>query len=387
MKIGVPRERQAGEYRVALTPTAVASLAARDIEVVVESGAGELAGFTDGAYTGTGANVVTSEQDVLASDLTVWVGPPSAQQLDLLPSGGAVVGFLEPFSSTDILRRLVDRHLSAFAFEAVPRVTAAQAMDALSSQATAAGYAAVLLGAATSRKFFPMLTTAAGTIAPAKVLVLGAGVAGLQAIATAKRLGASVSAYDIRPEAAEQIESVGGRPIDLETDGLDSEGGYAPALATNEQERQHELLTPHVADSDVVITTAAVPGRSAPILVTHQMVHRMRPGAVIVDLAAPTGGNCEVTYIGETRVHGNGVVICGPTDLPSRVAQDASQMYGRNVLALLDRLIIDGELVVDLADEVLSGTCVTHRGEVRHPLSRKLLGLDTETVAASEGGR
>ncbi|MDX1619405.1 MAG: NAD(P) transhydrogenase subunit alpha [Nitriliruptorales bacterium] len=382
----MPRERQAGEHRVALTPTAAASLVAREIEVMVESGAGELAGFTDGAYTGVGATVVNSEKEVLASNLTVWVGPPPAQQLDQLPTGGAVAGFLEPFSSADILRRLVDRKLTAFAFEAVPRVTAAQAMDALSSQATAAGYAAVLLGASTSRKFFPMLTTAAGTIAPAKVLVLGAGVAGLQAVATAKRLGASVSAYDIRPEAAEQIESVGGRVVDLDADDADGEGGYARALDQTEQERQHELLTPYVADSDVVITTAAVPGRTAPILITHEMVHRMRPGAVIVDLAAPAGGNCEVTYIGETRVHGNGVVICGPTDLPSRVAQDASQMYGRNVLALLDRLILEGELVVDLGDEVLGDTCVTHRGEVRHPLSRKLLGLDAASVSTSEEG-
>lgn len=384
MKVGVPRERRPGEHRVALTPTAVASLVARDIEVVVESSAGEQAGYLDGAYNGAGAQVVPSEKEAIATDLAVVVGPPGRHQLELVPEGGAIAGFLNPFASANTVRQLVDREISAFAFEAVPRVTAAQALDALSSQATAAGYAAVLLAGATSRKFFPMLTTAAGTIPPAKVLVLGAGVAGLQAIATAKRLGARVSAYDVRPEAGEQIASVGGKAIRLEELEDEGDAGYARELDEDRQRRQLELLAPHVADSDVVVTTAAVPGRTAPILITHEMVHQMRPGAVIVDLAAVQGGNCEVTYIDEIVTHGNKVVICGPTDLPSRVAQDASQMYARNVLALLDRLIVDGEVVVDLADEILSGACVTHRGEVRHPLSRKLLGMDEEAVTSEE---
>lgn len=370
----MPRERRPGEHRVALTPTAAASLIARDVEVVVEAAAGELAGHLDGAYTGVGAEVVSSEREAWDADLVVRVGDVTPSELERLPKGRAILGFLSPFSSTDILWRLRERHISALAFEALPRVSAAQAMDALSSQATAAGYAAVLEAASASPKFFPMLTTAAGTVAPAKVLVLGAGVAGLQAIATARRLGAVVSGYDVRPEAAEQIESLGARAVrsDVEVEG---EAGYARALGDDEQASQHELLTPHVADADVVITTAAVPGRPAPLLITHPMVHRMHAGAVIVDAAADSGGNCEVSYAGERRVHGNGVIVCGPTDLPSRVAADASQMYSRNVLALLQRVIVDTELVIDLDDDIVSGACVTHRGEVRHELARKLLGF------------
>jgi NAD(P) transhydrogenase subunit alpha len=373
VRVGVPRERGPGERRVALTPTAAASLIARDVEVVVEADAGALAGHLDGAYTGVGAEVVSSEREAWDVDLVVRVGQPMPSEVGRLPQGGAIVGFLAPFTSTDILWRLRERRASALAFEALPRVTAAQAMDALSSQATAAGYAAVLEAASASPKFFPMLTTAAGTVAPAKVLVLGAGVSGLQAIATARRLGAVVSAYDVRPEAVEQIESLGARAVSPDVE-VEVEGGYARELKEDEQASQHELLAPNVADADVVITTAAVPGRPAPILITHAMVHRMRAGAVIVDAAAESGGNCEVSYAGERRVHGNGVIICGPTDLPSRVAADASQMYSRNVLALLARVIVDGELVIDLADEIISGACVTHRGVVRHELARKLLG-------------
>ncbi|HUH07928.1 MAG TPA: Re/Si-specific NAD(P)(+) transhydrogenase subunit alpha [Egibacteraceae bacterium] len=381
MRLGVPRERRPGEHRVALTPTAAASLIARDVEVVVEAAAGELAGHLDGAYTGVGAQVVSSERAAWDADLVVRVGPPMPAELDRLPEGGAILGFLTPFTSADVVGRLRDRQVTALAFEALPRVSAAQGMDALSSQATAAGYAAVLEAADASPKFFPMLTTAAGTIPPAKVLVLGAGVAGLQAIATARRLGAVVSAYDVRPEAAEQIESLGARAVRLEVE-AQTEGVYARALEEDEQSRQHELLAPYVADSDVVITTAAVPGRSAPILITHAMVHRMHAGAVIVDAASESGGNCEVSYAGERRVHGNGVIISGPTELPSRVAADASQMYARNVLALVQRVIVDGELIIDLSDEIVSGACVTHRGDVRHELARKLLGLSASEMEA-----
>lgn len=374
MRVGVPRERRPAEHRVALTPNGVASLVAQGVEVRVETDAGERAGFLDGAYRGAGATVVDSPREVLDADLILWVGPPSREELDQVPQGAAVVGFLDAFTSGDVMRRLADRHLSAFAFEAVPRITAAQSMDALSSQATCAGYAAAILGAEASDKFLPMLTTAAGTIAPAKVLVLGAGVAGLQAIATARRLGAQVSAYDVRPEAAEQIESLGARAIQAVETGADS-GGYAREVTQTEQEKQLELLAPHVEDSDIVITTAAVPGRRAPVLISHETVHKMRPGAVIVDLAAASGGNCEVTHVDEVSMHAGIVKVIGPTDLPSRVARDASQMYARNVLALLGRLVVDGELVVDLDDVVVGPTCVTHRGEVRHPLSRELLGL------------
>lgn len=374
MRVGVPRERRPAEHRVALTPNGVASLVSQGVEVRVETDAGERSGFLDGACRGAGAEVVDSPLDAFEADLVLRVGPPSPEELDLIPEGAVVVGFLDAFTSGDVIRRLADRHVTAFAFEAVPRIATAQAMDALSSQATAAGYAAAIVAADASDKFLPMLTTAAGTVAPAKVLVLGVGVAGLQAIATAKRLGAQVSAYDIRPEAAEQIESLGARAIRAIETGAGS-GGYAREVTRDEHERQLELLAPHVEDSDIVITTAAVPGRRAPVLISHEMVHRMRPGAVIVDLAAASGGNCEVTHVDELSLHAGIVKVLGPTDLPSRVARDASQMYGRNVLALLDRIVVDGQLMVDLEDEIVSPMCVTHRGEVRHPLSRELLGL------------
>lgn len=378
MRVSVPRERASAEHRVALTPNGVASLIAQGVEVRVETDAGERSGFLDGAYRGAGAAVVDSPHDASDADLVLRVGPPSPAELDLLPEGAAVVGFLDAFTSGDVIRRLADRHLTALAFEAVPRSTIAQSMDALSSQATAAGYAAVIVAADASDKFLPMLTTAAGTVAPAKVLVLGAGVAGLQAIATARRLGAQVTAYDLRPEAAEQIESLGARAIDAIEIGTDS-GGYAREVTQDEHQRQLELLAPHVEGSDIVITTAAVPGRRAPVLISHEMVHRMRPGAVIVDLAAASGGNCEVTHVDEVSLHAGIVKVLGPTDLPSRVARDASQMYARNVLALLDRVVIDGDLVVDLDDDIVGPSCVTHRGEVRHPLSRALLGLEETT--------
>jgi NAD(P) transhydrogenase subunit alpha len=384
VRVGVPRERGPGERRVGLTPTAAASLIARKVEVVIEADAGALAGHLDGAYTAVGAEIVSGEREAWDVDLVVRIGQPQPSEIERLPQGGAIVGFLTPFSSRDILWRLHERHASALAFEALPRVTAAQAMDALSSQATVAGYAAVLEAASASPKFFPMLTTAAGTVPPAKVLVLGAGVAGLQAIATARRLGAVVSAYDVRPEAAEQIESLGARAVRLEVE-VAAEKGYARELEQDQQSRQLELLAPHVAEADVVVTTAAVPGRTAPILITHAMVHGMRAGAVIVDTAVVSGGNCEVTYAGERRVHGNGVIICGPTDLPSRVAADASQMYSRNVLALLQRVIVEGELVIDLDDDIVSGACVTHRGEVRHELSRRLLSGSSSDVPEPEG--
>jgi NAD(P) transhydrogenase subunit alpha len=376
MRVGVPRERRAGEHRVALTPTAVAGLVARDVQVLVETDAGEKAGFLDGAYRAAGATIVDAQAEAYDADLVTRVGPPTPQELDLVPEGAAILGMLDPFSSGDVVRRLAERELTALAFEAVPRITIAQSMDALSSQATCAGYAAVVLGVAHSPKLPMMLTTAAGTIAPARVLVLGAGVAGLQAIATARRLGAVVSAYDVRPEAAEQIASLGAKPItsDLQTE-ADS-AGYARELAEDGQEQQRRLLAPYVEDSDMVITTAQIPGRTAPVLVSHEMVHRMRPGAVVVDVAAASGGNCEVTHPDEVSLHAGIVTVLGPTDLPSHVAQDASQMYARNVTALLEHVLVEDQLHVDLADAVVDGACVSHRGEVRHRLSRQLLGME-----------
>lgn len=377
MRVGVPRERRPNEHRVAITPNMVAGLIARGMEVLVETDAGEKAGFLDGAYRAAGATIVDRQADACDADLITWVGPPSPQELDLVPEGAAVLGFLDPFGSGDVVRRLADRKQTGLAFEAVPRITIAQSMDALSSQATCAGYAAAILGAQHSPKFFMMLTTAAGTVAPAKVLILGAGVAGLQAIATARRLGAIVSAYDVRPEAAEQIASLGAKPIATEVQTAADAGGYARELEQDAHTRQLELLAPHVEDSDVVITTAQIPGRTAPILVTHEMVHKMRPGSVIVDVAAPTGGNCEVTHVDEVSMHAGIITVIGPTDLPSRVAHDASQMYARNVTSLLERVLLEDELHIDLQDPVVDGTCVTHHGDIRHEISRSLLGLET----------
>ena len=376
MRVGVPRERRPGEHRVALTPSAVAGLVAKDVDVAVETDAGEKAGFLDGAYRAAGATIVDGQAEACDADLVTWVGPPSPTELDLVPEGAAVLGLLDPFASGDVVRRLADRQLTGLAFEAVPRITVAQTMDALSSQATCAGFAAVMLGTVHSPKLPMMLTTAAGTIAPARVLVLGAGVAGLQAIATARRLGAVVSGYDVRAEAAEQIASLGAKPIMSEVQTDADSGGYARELEEDRQARQLEFLAPHVEDSDIVITTAQIPGRPAPTLITHEMVHRMRPGAVIVDVAAASGGNCEVTHPDEVSRHAGIVTVLGPTDLPSHVAQDASQMYARNVTALLGRVLVQGELVIDLDDVVVDPTCVTHRGEVRHRLARTLLGLE-----------
>ena len=375
MRVGIPRERAAGEHRVALTPTAVKRLVAKEVEVVVETDAGEEAGFLDDAYREAGATVVDDDAAASDADLVLRVGPVAPHEVENLAKGTALVGFLEPFTSADVMRHLADKHITALAMEAVPRITAAQSIDALSSQATASGYAAVLLAAYNSHKFFPMLTTAAGTVPPSKVLVLGAGVAGLQAIATAKRLGAVVSAYDVRAEVAEQIKSLGAKPLNVPAEESGDESGYAKEVSKDTQKQQLELLAPHVADADIVITTAAIPGKRAPLLITDEMVRSMRAGSVIVDIAAATGGNCEVTRAGERVVHDE-VVVLGPTDLPSRVAHDSSQMYARNLLTLLDRVIVEGELVIDLEDPIVGPTCVAHRGEVRHRLSRQLLGLE-----------
>lgn len=359
MLIAVPRER-ASEARVALTPAVVRRLADQDHDVAVEPGAGEGAWFGDDAYRDAGAEVATDA--VEGADLTTVVGPPSTDLIARLPAGSAIVGFLEPFSPDLPLDAFVEQQITAFAMETVPRTTLAQSMDALSSQASAAGYHAVLLAAAATPRFFPMLMTAAGTIPPVRLLVLGAGVAGLQAIATGRRLGAIVSAYDIRPEVREQIESLGARFVTAPvTDTAD--GGYAAEVGDDTQRRQHEALTEHVAAADVVITTAQVPGRPAPLLITTTMIERMRPGSVVVDLAAGAGGNCELTRPGEDVTH-DGVRIMGPTDLAARVAVDASETYARNLEAFIARLSRDGRLAVDLDDEIVGGACLTHGGRI-----------------------
>jgi H+-translocating NAD(P) transhydrogenase subunit alpha len=366
VRIGIPRERGGGERRVALTPAVVTRLAARDLHVVVEAGAGAAAGFGDAEYRDAGAEI----GEPGAADLVALVGPPGPDDLDAFSEGTVILGFLAPFSEGEIARRLVARRLTAHAFEAMPRTTLAQAVDALSSQATAAGYAAGVLAASVSSRIFPMLTTAAGTVRPVKVVVLGAGVAGLQAIATCRRLGAVVAAYDLRPEAHDEISSLGARAIEAPL-GETTEAGYAKETTEEFARRQLEALTPHVAAADVVITAAQVPGRPAPRLLTREMVETMNPAAVIVDMAAADGGNCELSRPGETTEHG-GVHVFAPLDLPSRVARDASQLYARNVQAFAELLVQDEPEAA--AREILESSRITHEGEVVHPITRELLG-------------
>jgi len=363
---------------VALTPPVVLRLVEDRHTVAVESGLGERAGFSDDQYMDAGAAV--SSDPYPDADVVLVVGPPEPKLAARIPQGAALVGFLDPFSSEELVRVLTKRRITAFSMEAIPRTTLAQSMDALSSQATAAGYHAVLVAAVATPRIFPMLTTAAGTVPPVKALILGAGVAGLQAIATAKRLGAVVSAYDIRPEVKEQIESLGARFVAAPMDeSVASSSGYAKEVADETQRRQQDTLAPAVADSDVVITTAQVPGRPAPLLVSREMVEAMEPGSVIVDVAAPTGGNCELTRPGETIVH-QGVTIIGPTDLPSRVAVDASHMYARNVAAFLGRITAeDGSIAFDWDDQIVKEACITFDGHVTHPVTRRQLGLERQT--------
>ncbi|MFP3947252.1 MAG: Re/Si-specific NAD(P)(+) transhydrogenase subunit alpha [Longimicrobiales bacterium] len=376
MKVAVLSESHPGEARVALTPDSLKPLLDRDIGVVVQSGAGEKASWTDAAYRDAGAEIGADAASTLAgADLVLRVRPPTAAEAAALTSGQTLIGFLAPLDHPDIVRTLADKGVTAFSMELVPRITRAQKMDALSSQATVAGYKAVLLGAGTLGKFLPMLMTAAGTIRPSKVLVLGAGVAGLQAIATAKRLGATVFAFDIRPAVKEQVESLGATFLEAELDEkVETEGGYARELTEEEMEDEMRLLARHIPDMDLVITTARVPGRPAPVLVTEEMVESMRAGSVIVDLASESGGNCPLSVEGGEVVH-DGVHILGPVELAGSLPVHASQMYARNVSALLlDLLDDEGNLALDFEDEVVDGACVTHGGEIRNETIRELLG-------------
>lgn len=377
MRIAVPVESP-DERRVSLTPQVALRLIEERHSVVVETGAGGEAGFSDQAYRDVGAEVAADPFP--GAELITVVGPPTADQASRYPEGSALVGFLDPFSAKDLVSVLARRRITSFAMEAIPRTTLAQSMDALSSQATAAGYHAVLVAAAATPRFFPMLTTAAGTIPPVKLLVLGAGVAGLQAIATARRLGASVSAYDIRPEVREQIESLGARFVAAPVDeSAAAATGYAKEVSDETQRRQQDALAKVVADSDVVITTAQIPGSPAPLLVSREMVEGMRPGSVIVDVAAPSGGNCELTRPGET-VDVDGVKVIGPTDLPGRVAHDASQMYARNLASFVTRITDeDGQRVYDFENEIVSEACITHDGRVTHSVVRRAMGLEVES--------
>ena len=364
MQIGVPKEIVPGERRVALTPDATAALVKGGLQVVVERGAGEGAFHSDAAFEAAGARVVA---DIYAeADVVLKVQKPTLDEVDRLREGTVLVSFLQALTSADLVQRLAARRITSFGMEGIPRISRAQKMDALSSQANIAGYRAALIAAESLAKFFPMMMTAAGTVFAARTLVMGAGVAGLQAIATARRLGAQVWGYDVRPAVKEQVESLGAKFLVLELAVADAEdkSGYAKALSADAARRQQELLAEKTKDFDVVITTALVPGRPAPRLVTKETVAGMRPGSVIVDLAAEAGGNCELTQPDKVVVVEHGVTIHGPTNLPATMPVHASQLYARNVTELLRELVKDGALALDFDDEVVKGACVTHGGEV-----------------------
>jgi len=359
VRIGVPKETAAGERRVALVPETVGKLTGGGFEVIFERGAGEAASFPDSAFEDAGARL----GDWAEADAVAKVQKPTADEVTRLRDGQVLIGFLQPLTDREGIERLASQGVVAFAMESIPRITRAQSMDALSSQATVSGYKATLLAAERLPKFFPMLMTAAGTVAPAKVLVLGAGVAGLQAVATARRLGAVVTGFDVRPVVREQIESLGANWLDLGVVGEETAGGYAQELTEQQQRQQQDELEARLPEFDVVITTALIPGRPAPRLIPASAVAAMRPGSVVVDLAADAGGNCELTEPGEEVVR-EGVTIVGLTNLPSSMPFHASQLYSRNVSALLHHLAPEGELVLDWDDEITAGACVTRQQEV-----------------------
>jgi H+-translocating NAD(P) transhydrogenase subunit alpha len=374
MKVGVPKEAAEGERRVALIPDVVRSLTEKNLEIAVDSGAGEASGHPDSEYAEAGATV---DGDVWSADVVVRVAVPTTDEIGRLRSGQVLIGHLAPLTSGETNKALADAGVTSFAMEAIPRITRAQAMDALSSQANVAGYAATLLAAREAGRFFPMMTTAAGTVAPARVMVLGAGVAGLQAIATAKRLGAVVTGFDIRRAAWEQIASLGGRPLELDfIPDAEAEGGYARPLTDEENAQVRDALADAAAKQDVIITTAQIPGRPAPILITAQGVANMQPGSVIVDLAGDSGGNCELTEAGQTVVSDNGVKVIAPANLPSNMAAHASQLYAKNVENLLGLLVDEeGNLRLDFDDEIIAGACITHGGEIRNERAREAAGV------------
>ena len=365
MIVSIPKESALGERRVALVPELVPKLTKAGLEVIVQSGAGAAAGFLDPPYIDAGARI---EPDVFENaDVLLKVQPPTAAEIDRMKAGATLIGFLQPYTSVAEIRALAARRITAFSMELMPRITRAQPMDALSAMSTVAGYKAVLLAASRLPKIFPLLMTAAGTMTPARVFIIGAGVAGLQAIGTAKRLGAVVEAYDTRPAVKEQVESLGAKFADLglETKDAEEKSGYAKAQSDEFYKKQQEMMFKYVTAADAVIPTALVPGQRAPILITEEMVRGMRPGSVIVDLAAEQGGNCALTEPGQEVVK-HGVVIMGPINLPSTVPFHASQMYARNVTSFLAHLLKDGVIHLDLNDELTRGPLVTHQGEILH---------------------
>jgi NAD(P) transhydrogenase subunit alpha len=388
MRVGIARERRPGERRVAATPDTVRQLVGLGLEVVVEQGAGEASTQADAAYRDAGATVV-ADLDLGSLDVLAHVRPLDPALPARLRRGAITVGLASPASELATVRALADAGVTAFALELVPRISRAQSMDALTSQALVAGYRCVLEAAMRLPRFFPLAMTAAGTVPPARVLVLGAGVAGLQAIATAKRLGARVSANDVRAASADEVRSMGGTFISLDLDAADASGGYARELGTDRAELQRRLLAPHVADADVLITTAAIPGRPAPRLVTAEMVAAMRPGSVVVDLAAESGGNVEGAAQGEdvlVPVSAGYVTIVGMQDAASTMPADASRLYAKNVANLIELMTVDGEVRPDLDDEVVAGACLTHAGVVRHAQTAEALSTTTPADPVTEGG-
>jgi len=373
MLVGVPVEQFPGERRVAIVPASIAPLKKAGFDVVVERGAGERAGFPDSAYRDKGAQIAASRSDVFDADVVLQV---RATDLALMRQGQIVVGMSDPLGSPDTARELAARGVSAFALELIPRITRAQSMDVLSSMATIAGYKAVLLAADALPRMFPLLTTAAGTVTPAHVFIVGVGVAGLQAIATARKLGAVVEAYDVRPAVKEQVQSVGAKFVELplETAQAEDKGGYAKAQDETFYQRQREMMARVVAGNDVVITTAVIPGKKAPVLVTADMVRGMAPGSVVVDLAAERGGNCELTRPDQVVIE-HGVTILGPTNLPSTVPYHASQMYAKNITTFLLHLVKDGAMKLDPGDEITRDTLIAKNGEVVNARVRQALGL------------
>ena len=384
MIIGIPSEIKTGEKRVAMSPANVQSLTDKSVKVLIQANAGSAAGYPDAEYTAAGATITADRAEIFASaDIILQVqsfgsnNENSDDDLALIRKGQLIIGMMDPLASPQAAQAVAAKGATAIALELVPRISRAQSMDVLSSMATLAGYKAVLMGASAAPRIFPMLMTAAGTLKPARVLIMGVGVAGLQACATAKRLGAVVEAYDVRPAAREQILSVGAKPVELDLDTGESEGagGYAKEQGEEFLRRQRELMTEVVAQQDIIITTAAIPGAKSPILVTEDMVKAMKPGSVIVDLAAERGGNCDLTEQGKTVV-AHHVTILGPENVPSELAYHASQMLGKNMQTLLELILDDeGNLSLDFNDEIVAGTVVAHEGEVPHPHMRKLLNL------------
>ena len=377
MIFAIPKETADNEKRVALTPSLISRYTKQDIEVRVESGAGEGSWNTDEAYKEAGAVVVESADKIYEADVILRVQPPTSEEVKKMKKGTVLVCFLWALTSKELVEELKEQGVTAIGLEAVPRISRAQKMDALSSMSSIAGYKSVLMGADHLAKYMPMMMTAAGTIAPAKVLVLGAGVAGLQAIATARRLGAAVEAFDIRPAVKEQVESLGAKFVDvpMEESDTETEGGYAKELDKRQQEKQREVIHEHAAKSDIVITTALVPGKKAPLLITEAMVNDMKAGSVVVDLAAEQGGNCEVTEPGKTINHNN-VQILGPLNVPSMMPYHASELYGKNIGALVDHLLDEGEIKLDFEDEITKQSTITYDGKIQSPNVRKHYGLE-----------